>query len=200
VPRPTDHAKRHEIADRAFQLVLERGVQAINMSQLARDLHMKRPTLYWYFPDLGSLFDTVVENVEERLLERVVGAMRMETHPLDQLLALLESVPAFYLEDRAVLDGLVQLWAVRPEPRPGLAQRIDMQRSMLTQLVQQGIDEGRVHPCDAAALVETVLTLVDGSVLRAVLVGSSPDQVIGFARDHILEPLRVPTGDSPCAP
>ena len=193
--RPVDHEKRREIVERAFEVVLERGVAKTTMSHIAEALGMKRPTLYWYFADVDTLFEAMVEQLEGRLLDQVVAAMAAEQHPIDQLLAMLTTVTAFYEQERAVVEGLVRLWSSRPEASSLLIARDERQRQFLTALVQQGIDAGLVRPCDAAGLVHTVSTLVDGSVLRTVLVGMSPQPMIDFAAEHLLEPLRITPSD-----
>jgi TetR/AcrR family transcriptional regulator len=188
-----DHKKRQEIAERAFEVLLERGIQKTTMSHLAKALGMKRPTLYWYFPSLDSLFDTVTAGVEERLLQQVASAMAAASHPIDQLIAVLRTVTAYYETQQHTLRGLVQLWAVRQQSDSSIHQRVQIQRMFLTEVVRHGIAVGQVHPCDPEALVETVLTVVDGSVFRQVIAGTDPAVSTQFLIEHVLEPLRVPT-------
>ncbi len=57
MPRTPDMKRRAEIAARAFEVLRERGLQRTGMADVATALGMKRPTLYWYFRDLGQLFD-----------------------------------------------------------------------------------------------------------------------------------------------
>ena len=194
--RPVDHEKRKEIVQRAFEVVLERGVAKTTMSHIAQALGMKRPTLYWYFSDVDKLFEAVAEGLEGRMLERTVAAMAAHDHPIDQLIAMLREVTAFYEEERTVVEGLVRLWSARPEASEMLAGRDRRQREFLTSLVEQGIEAGRVRPCDAAGLVHTVFALVDGAVLRTVLVGVSPASMLEFAERNLLAPLRLPAGEA----
>ncbi len=189
--RPVDHDKRREIVQQAFEIVLQRGVAKTTMSHIASVLGMKRPTLYWYFSDVDKLFEAVAEGLEGKMLERTVAAMAAHDHPIDQLIAMLRTVTAFYEEEREVVEGLVRLWSARPEANAVLAGRDERQRLFLTALVEQGIAAGLVKPCDAAGLVHTVFALVDGAVLRTVLVDISPASMLKFAEDNLLEPLRL---------
>lgn len=195
--RPMDHKKRQEIAERAFEVLLEKGIQKTTMSHLAKALGMKRPTLYWYFPSLDSLFDTVTAGVEERLLQQVASAMAAESHPIDQLIAVLKTVTAYYETQQHTLRGLVQLWAVRQQSNQSIHQKVQIQRMFLTEVVRHGIAVGQVRPCNPDALVETVLTVVDGSVFRQVIAGTDPTISVQFLIEHVLEPLRAtPPGDN----
>ena len=63
-----------------------RGVQT-SMRELADALGVKRPTLYFYFPDVGSVFETVLDQTYAQLAEHVIAARRPPTHPLDRLRA-----------------------------------------------------------------------------------------------------------------
>ena len=192
--RPIDHQKRREIARQAFDVVLRQGVQGTTMSDIAKALGMKRPTLYWYFPDVGSLFDAVADDVEDRVLAHVVQAMAEKEHPIDQLVALLDAAVAFYEIEPNVLHGLIQLWAVRSQSPQALVERqrrvLDPQRRFLVRLVEQGVETGRIQPCAVEGLVDTVLTVVDGIVFRRVTLDTRLDTVLQFMRDQLLLPLK----------
>ena len=124
------------------------------------------------------------------MLQQVAGAMAAESHPIDQLIAILQTVTAYYEREQHTLRGLVQLWAARNQDDTPFRQNTTVQRMFLTELVRQGVRDGRVAPCDPEALVETVLTVIDGAVLRRVLAGTSPSVPVQFIISHVLEPLR----------
>jgi TetR/AcrR family transcriptional regulator len=192
--RPIDHQKRIEIARQAFDVVLRQGVQGTTMSDIAKALGMKRPTLYWYFPDVGSLFDAVAGDVEDRVLAHVVQAMAQKDHPIDQLIALLDAAVSFYESEPKVLHGLIQLWAVRSQSADSLVERqrrvLEPQRRFLVQLVQQGVESGRIRACSVEGLVDTILTVVDGTVFRRVTLDTDVDRVLPFIQEHVLLPLK----------
>ena len=60
MPRRPDLARRAELARAAFEVLRTRGMQT-SMRELADALGVKRPTLYFYFPDLGAVFETVLD-------------------------------------------------------------------------------------------------------------------------------------------
>jgi TetR/AcrR family transcriptional regulator len=189
--RPTDHQKRADIAEKAFEVLLERGVHKTSMSQLAKALEMKRPTLYWYFPTLDTLFEMVTARIEERLLQQVAVAMAAERHPLDQLIAILNTTTAYYEREQRALRGLVQMWTMRQQDTTLIGQRVVVQRAFLSELVRQGVRDGIVAPCDPEALIETVLTVLDGAVFRRVVAGTNPSIPVQFLITQVLEPLRL---------
>ena len=104
--RPVDHKKRLEIALGALEVLRERGLIGTSMSQIASALGMKRPTLYWYFPDLQSIFECALVHVRQEeaafVAERIIG----KAHPVDLLDSFVRAEFDFYRE-RGYTDLLV---------------------------------------------------------------------------------------------
>jgi AcrR family transcriptional regulator len=194
--RPVDRERRREMAARAFEVVKERGVHKTTMSDLAKALEIKRPTLYWYFPDLSSVFREVYLELQHEVLTHVTEAMRLQSHPIDQLEACLNAAVGFFAQRRDVMGGLLQLWAVGSAERESwqreTAKLLTPQREFMVKLVQHGIDKGQVKPCDAKGLTDTLFMLIDGSNVYTVLEGADPQDMVKFATQHILDPLRIP--------
>src|SRR4029077_16620859 len=81
MPRRPDLHRRVELAQAAFEVLRTRGMQT-SMRELAEALGVKRPTLYFYFPDLGSVFETVLDQTYQAHAEFVVGKIRNLDHSL----------------------------------------------------------------------------------------------------------------------
>ena len=156
---------------------------------------MKRSTLYWYYPDLGEVFDAAVERttaeLQVHLAERVGGI----EHPLDLLAGLVDAFAEFHRERPAELIRLFQLWAVSRSSEP---QRVlergrrflQPLRDMLMAAVQAGIDGGLVQPCDPAWLVDMTLAVIDGSQVQRLTRSADLEPLFCAYRSWILEPLR----------
>src|SRR5215813_9209603 len=97
MPRRPDLARRAELARAAFEILRARGVQ-ISMRELADALGVKRPTLYFYFPDLGAVFDAALEPLYRALAEAVLARIQDQTHPIDRLRAAIDATLAFHHE------------------------------------------------------------------------------------------------------
>ena len=82
------------------------------MRELADALGVKRPTLYFYFPDLGAVFETVLDQTYRALAELVVARRAAVDHPLDRLRAVVDATLAFHRERPQLIGGLFQLWAI----------------------------------------------------------------------------------------
>src|SRR5256885_8103533 len=113
MPRQPDLAYRAQLARDAFAVLQARGV-GTSMRELAEALGVKRPTLYFYFPDLGAVFETVLEQTYRALAEEVVARTRAQgiDHPLDRLRAVVDATIAFHRQRPQLIGGLFQLWAM----------------------------------------------------------------------------------------
>lgn len=199
--RKPDLARRREIAARAFEVIRERGVHRTSMSDIAAALEMKRPTLYWYFKDIGSIFEAVLDDNQASLEAYVVGRLAGYGHPLDVLEQLVRAALDYYEERQGSIIVLFQLWAVAASSEPERVleqgrQFLGAARSRLVALVRAGINQKLVAPCNAEGLVDLVLVTVDGAMVRRVMTNDEVSSIVDGLCEHVLAPLRrSPTGD-----
>ena len=195
MPRRPDLARRSELARAAFEVLHARGMQT-SMRELADALGVKRPTLYFYFPDLGAVFETVLDQTYRALAEYVVARTRAMDHPLDRLRAVVDATIAFHRERPQLIGGLFQLWAVGGRDFASVLDRerriVVATRDALVADLRAGIARREVRACDPERIVDLVLAVVDGVLVHHVLGIARPDGVIAELADRVLEPLRPP--------
>jgi len=195
MPRRPDLARRAELAAAAFDVLRARGVQT-SMRELADALGVKRPTLYFYFPDVGAVFETVLDQTYQQLAEYVVARTKAVDHPLDRLRTVVDATIAFHRERPQLIGGLFQLWAVGGRDVATLLDRerriVVATRDALVADLRAGIARREVRACDPERIVDLVLAVVDGVLVHHVLGIARPDGVIAELADRVLEPLRPP--------
>jgi AcrR family transcriptional regulator len=193
MPRRPDLARRTELAHAAFEVLRARGMQT-SMRELAEALGVKRPTLYFYFPDLGSVFEAVLDQTYRAHAEFVLSRMRNLDHPLDRLRAVVDATIAFHREHPQLIGGLFQLWAVGGRDFQALLDRerriVVAARDALVADLRGGIARKDVKPCDPERVVDLVLAVVDGVLVHHVIGIARPDGVIEELADRVIEPLR----------
>ncbi|HEY1555500.1 MAG TPA: TetR/AcrR family transcriptional regulator [Kofleriaceae bacterium] len=194
MPRRPDLARRAELARAAFDVLRARGVQT-SMRELADALGLKRPTLYFYFPDLGAVFETVLDQTYQALAEYVVTRTRAVDHPLDRLRTVVDATIAFHRERPQLIGGLFQLWAVGGRDFASVLDRerrvVSAARDALVADLRGGIARREVRACDAERVVDLVLAVVDGVLVHHVLGIARPDGVIEELATRVIEPLRL---------
>jgi AcrR family transcriptional regulator len=195
MPRRPDLARRAELAAAAFEVLRARGVQT-SMRELADALGVKRPTLYFYFPDVGAVFETVLDQTYQQLAEYVVARTRTVDHPLDRLRTVVDATIAFHRERPQLIGGLFQLWAVGGRDMATLLDRerrvVYATRDALVADLRAGIARREVRACDPERIVDLVLAVVDGVLVHHVLGIARPDGVIAELAARVIEPLRPP--------
>jgi AcrR family transcriptional regulator len=193
MPRRPDLARRAELATAAFEVLRTRGVQT-SMRELADALGVKRPTLYFYFPDLGAVFESVLDQMYGELGEFVMARMNGVAHPLDRLRTVVQATLEFHRERPQLISGLLQLWSVSGRDFAKLLDResriVEGSRAALVADLRAGIARKDVLPCDPDHVVGLVLAVLSGVLVHHVLGIARPDGVIEEMTARIIEPLR----------
>jgi len=193
MPRRPDLARRAELATAAFEVLRTRGVQT-SMRELADALGVKRPTLYFYFPDLGAVFESVLDQMYRELAERVIARIREADNPLDRLEAVLDTTIEFHRERPQLIGGLIQLWSVSGRDFAKLRDResriIETSRAALVADLRAGIAKKEVMPCDPERVVGLVLSVISGVLVHHVLGIARPEGVLDELAMRVIEPLR----------
>lgn len=194
MPRRPDLARRAELAAAAFEVLRTRGVVHTNMRELADALGVKRPTLYFYFPDIGAVFESVLDQMYQELAVFVVARTKACEHPLDRLRAVVDATIAFHRERPQLIGGLFQLWAVGGRDLASVLDRerriVLAARDALVADLRAGITRREIKPCDPERIVDLVLAVVDGVLVHHVLGIARPDGVIEELAARIIDPLR----------
>ncbi len=194
MPRRLDVARRQELALAAFEVLRTRGVQT-SMSELAEALGVKRPTLYFYFPDLDTVFETVLDQTYRALTELVMTRVRTLDHPLDRLRAVVDTTISFHRERPNLIGGLFQLWAMGGRGFQSVLERercaVVAARDALVADLRGGVARKQVRACDPERVVDLVLAVIDGVLVHHVVGIARPEAVVEELAARIIEPLRI---------
>lgn len=192
MPRRPDLARRAELAKAAFEVLRTRGMQT-SMRELADALGIKRPTLYFYFPDLGAVFETVLEQMYQALTEHVLAEVARHAHPIDRLRAVITATLSFHRERPQLLGGLFQLWALGGRDLAAVLARerrgVLVAREAMIAELRAGVAARTVRACEPERIVDLVLAFIEGCVIHHVLGLPSHDTADELCA-RVLEPLR----------
>jgi AcrR family transcriptional regulator len=149
-----------EALNAAVAIMEEAGVGGLSMSEIARRLGMRQPSLYKYFGSLHAVYDALFARGVERSGAAVQAAIEEGPRGVATLRAAARAVVRWAVENPA----LAQLLYWRPVPgfAPTAAtfaasvRQMDQLRAGFTEAVQAGL----LHPdaaCDAAQRLFTVV-------------------------------------------
>jgi AcrR family transcriptional regulator len=190
--RTVDLERRSELVQRALEVMRARGVR-MTMTELARALGVKRPTLYFYFRDLTGLLHAAVEDVYRHHLGHLIGRIVPIEHPVIALGELARATVELQRGRRDLVLLLLQLWAAGgSDPEALLARARTAAAPLRAELVARlaaGVERGVVAPCDPARVVELVLAVLDGVLVREVTRGAGGELVVEELWQRVLAPL-----------
>ncbi|HEY1443608.1 MAG TPA: TetR/AcrR family transcriptional regulator [Acidimicrobiales bacterium] len=101
-----------EILDISVELMTEHGVNGLSLSEVARRLGVRQPSIYRYFPSISSVYDALFQRAASANLVVLRDAMASRKPGLDALTAGLEASGRWVLAHQA----LAQLLFWRPVP------------------------------------------------------------------------------------
>jgi AcrR family transcriptional regulator len=174
-PAPADRrARRHqetidEILAIADDVMTEDGVNGLSLSEVARRLGVKPPSIYKYFDSLMGIYDALFERGQRSHLEIMRSAMARTEPGLDALAAGLEASCRWALEHRATAQLL--FWRPVPsfQPTPeAMAPSVEMVR-LQRQALADAAAAGQLGPgADSDEALWITSVLVSGVLGQAI--------------------------------
>jgi AcrR family transcriptional regulator len=196
--RTLDLERRSELVQRALDVLRTRGGR-MTMTELARALGIKRPTLYFYFRDLTGLLHAAVEDVYRRQVGHLIGRIAAVHHPVLALAELARATVALQRGRRDLVLLLLQLWAAGgSDPEELLARARTATAPLRAELIARltaGVERGVVAPCDPPRLVDLVLAVIDGVLVQEVTRGAGGAPVVEELWQRVLAPLVIAEAD-----
>ncbi len=171
--------QRERILDTAETLFIQKGIDVVNMSDIARTVGITRKTLYAYFANkqevaweiLHKIFESHRQNapalqgsVLEQLEQFMTGMMQFAEHNKDHGRFIVELNSLYAREADA--NHMRQITGRQSGTTP-----------FITRLIEQGIEEGSLRPdLDPVLVSAAIWNLVSGMNSRFALLGDLIEQ------------------------
>jgi AcrR family transcriptional regulator len=173
-------SSKERILDAAIRRIASDGIDAVRIARIAMDAGVSTALVHYHFATrealLAEALDHSFAQAGDLRTERGGGLLRAM---VDQCLPL----PG---EQELEWVLWVELWlrAVRhPELRPTAAKLYARMGEWLRAAIEEGIARGEFAPCDARAVADRVLALIDGFGVRALL--GDPAMPLERAREEV---------------
>lgn len=188
--RPYHHGNlRSELLGAAERTVRERGVDALSLRELARELGVSHGAPRRHFADRQALLDALAEAGFDRLrLELRAAVDGTGADFVDRLHATAAAYVRFAIDDSALLE--LMFAGKHREEAPVLEQAAVRAFSAMLELIAQGQSEGYLEPGDPERIGLVLFATIQGiaSLVTAGVV--TPGQVDGLLADSVAHFLR----------
>jgi AcrR family transcriptional regulator len=158
-----------EILHIARDVMTEEGVNGLSLSEVARRLGVKPPSLYKYFPSLMAIYDALFLEGQRENLDVMRAAMQGAEPGLNALIAGLEASGQWGLDNRAVAELLfwrpVPSFHPSPESFAVSSEMVELQRGALADAVAKGELGPAANEENAIFLVSTLIVGVLGQAI-----------------------------------
>ncbi len=159
-PPSTDPASRRQgerdrargrILTAATHLFAQRGIENVTFGDVARRARMSRPLVYFYFPDLRSLFLEASLGPCLQLHDRIARSFSSSRNGLEAIMAMSRSFLDFYEEEPELFYLSMALISPRPSsrrPSPVELEIAELERATMKLAVEslsRGMSDGSVR-------------------------------------------------------
>lgn len=170
-------AKKAEILQAAMQVFSQRGVAKTKMADIAVAAGIGKGTIYEYFRSKEEIFAAAFQQVNQRSGELIQQALASTDDPVEQLRLLIDVSRQTFIEESADFAGIMMdFWAegIRNKDEKILAiinleQIYDEYRSLISGILETGIQKGVFRPVDTASLAAILIAALDGVMLQWIM-------------------------------
>ncbi|MCP4003567.1 MAG: TetR/AcrR family transcriptional regulator [bacterium] len=163
-------ASRRRILDAGREVFFEQGFEKANLDEVARRAGIAKGTIYRYFDSKAELYVEVLLVNADVFDERLLATIDTTLTPEQQI----RRLATFYFNHYSTHRDYFQIfWAVENQRLigdlpPALVQAVTQvwTRSLrvLTGLIEQGIEQGDFHPCDAWEMANILWTTANALI------------------------------------
>ena len=158
--------RRNQIIDTTLKLVYTKGYGQITIQDILDDLHISKGAFYHYFDSKMSVLEALVE----RMISEMEPHLRLivndtSSSALEKLQRYYETAVRWKTEQKEIVFELIRIWyadeniIVRQKLTAKSLERIT---PLLTEIIQQGVDEGVFNTAYPEFISQVNLYLLQG--------------------------------------
>jgi AcrR family transcriptional regulator len=141
---------REEILDAAIAVVIEHGAAALNLSEVARRVGLRQPSLYQYFDSRLAVYDALFERATKQHLGRVASAVAASRPGLPALRTLAATTVASSAESPALTPLLFRPAVPGFTPSAAAGRHIRAARRLVENSITAAVDRRELHRAAAS--------------------------------------------------
>lgn len=172
MPKKIDHeARKQEILQAALKVFAREGYRNSNLSLIAAECSLSRPTIYQYFTDKEEIYHYAVKLVTGRMFTKYVTYVwQSEGDEIDKLIHICDDIIDTADKNSTELGNLVGVMLQLKHEGRDFEEMIMHRTAKLSilfkRLIRSGMASGVVRRCDIDKVAEQIMILLEGSCLR----------------------------------
>ena len=166
--------KRELIIEGAIKRFIHFGINKTTMNEIADDLSVSKPSLYYYFPDKTSLILGVVDKIFQDYFEALSKVYHIEA-PLEDTLINFINTGHHYFQRYYMLHlsgGSPDSSVNSPQLREHIVNMKGKSLEFHSQIFQNAIDKGEIKSIDVLKVTELYLASQSGITSLCIMHGN----------------------------
>lgn len=180
MPKKIDHEERKiRILNTALRVFAREGYRDSNLSLIAEECGLSRPTIYQYFHDKDEIYYYAVKLVTGQMFTRYAAIAWDESkgNEIDRIILICNDIIDFAKENEAALQALMDVMLQQKRENVDFSQVILKRTAKLTILIKRllnsGITSGTVKSeCDVDMVSGHIFTLLESFCFQIAFLGS----------------------------
>ncbi len=156
--------KYNLILDALQQLLEDRKIQNISVSEIAQKAGIGKGSIYYYFPSKEAILDALIERSYEQPLSTAKNlAAQTDVSPFVRMAMLFQACQnssVAFIKQNDSSSGSTSAQDLAFLHQKYLSHVVSELKPALTEIIKQGIDKGEIHFDYPAALAEIVLIVI----------------------------------------
>lgn len=161
-------SKQELIIEKAIQRFAHFGIQKTTMNEIAEDLAMSAPSVYYYFPDKTSLIIAVIERIITAYQDRLSLIFKQSASIAQSLDAMLE-LRIEFLERYFMLhlEDNTEQSLCREEVKASIVEIRANEVNLIAGLLEKGKEQGQICLPDPGHIAELFINMLTGITIWA---------------------------------
>ncbi|MFS2164738.1 TetR/AcrR family transcriptional regulator [Variovorax sp. Varisp62] len=161
--RRKSDVRQEQLTEIACRLFAKKGYEGTSLRDIADEAKITKAALYYHFPNKEALYERIVLESMQALVDSVREAMSRGKSPLDKVRLFMESSADFLDRSRnSWIAGSNAFWSgSEGDPRAGAVYLRDEYEHLLRDCIAEAIAKGEVRKVDPAIAGRMLLSMLN---------------------------------------
>ena len=165
----TSEKRRNQILDAATKVFVRLGFQHARMDDIVEESGLSKGTLYWYFKSKEDIINAILRRLFAGELENLQSLLQAEGTASERLVQLTNNRVIGLKRMSSLVPVIFEFYAAAVHQqwvKQFINEYFGRFRTLLEELIQQGIDEGEFRHVNATQAAITFASLYEGLTLH----------------------------------